>query len=116
EIDAERPVVDFERALDEGAPIVHPELGTNLGAEMAFPVAPELETLLQGDNVVRRTFRQQRHTPVPMETRGIVVAYEAAGGELHAWMSTQNPHEVKHAISRVAGVPSHLVRVEARDV
>ena len=116
EIDAEPAVVDFEHALDDGAPIVHPELGTNLGAEMAFPVAPELEAVLQGDHVVRRTFRQQRHTPVPMETRGIVVAYEPAGGELHAWMSTQNPHEAKHAISRVAGVPSHLVRVEARDV
>ena len=37
-------------------------------------------------------------------------------GELHAWMSTQNPHEAKHAIARVTGVPSHLVRVDAHDV
>ncbi len=116
DIDGERAVVDAEHALDVDAPIVHPELGTNLGAEMAFPIAPELEAVLRGENVVRRTFRQQRHTPVPMETRGIVVAYDPAAGELHAWMSTQNPHEAKQAISRVTGVPSHLVRVEARDV
>ena len=116
DIDGEAAVIDVEHALDDGTPIVHPELGTNLGMEMAFPVGPELEALLQGDTAVHRTFRQQRHTPVPMETRGIVAAYEAAAGELHAWMSTQNPHEAKHAIARVAGVPSHLVRVQAHDV
>ena len=116
DIDDEPAVTDMEHALDEGVPIVHPELGTNLGAEMEFPISPELEALLQGEHVVRRTFRQQRHTPVPMETRGIVVEYEPAAGELHAWMSTQNPHEAKHAMSRITGVPSHLVRVEAHDV
>ncbi|HEV7524381.1 MAG TPA: xanthine dehydrogenase family protein molybdopterin-binding subunit [Acidimicrobiia bacterium] len=116
EIESEPAVIDVERALDADVPIVHPELGTNLGAEMAFPIAPELEALLQGENVVKRTFRQQRHTPVPMETRGVVVEYEPAAGELHAWMSTQNPHEAKHAMARVTGVPAHLVRVEGHDV
>jgi carbon-monoxide dehydrogenase large subunit len=116
EIDSDPAVIDVEHALDDGVPIVHPELGTNLGAEMAFPIAPELEAVLEGQNVVRRTFRQHRHTPVPMETRGIVVAYEPTVGELHAWMSTQNPHEAKQAMARVAGVPAHRVRVEAHDV
>ncbi len=60
---------------------MHPELDTNLGAEMALPVSPELQGLLDGDaaggvTVVRRTFRQQRQTNVPMETRGIVAEYE----------------------------------------
>jgi aerobic carbon-monoxide dehydrogenase large subunit len=58
EIDSEPAVVDAEHALDDDAPIVHPELGTNLGAEMAFPVAAELEAVLHGENVVRRTFRR----------------------------------------------------------
>jgi carbon-monoxide dehydrogenase large subunit len=116
DIDVDTAVVDVEQALDADAPLVHPELGTNLGAEMEFPIAPELQALLDGENVVRRTFRQQRHNPVPMETRGIVVEYEPTVGALHAWMSTQNPHEVKQAIARVTGVASHLVRVEAHDV
>ena len=37
EIDVEPAVIDVERALDDGMPIVHPELGTNLGGEMEFP-------------------------------------------------------------------------------
>jgi carbon-monoxide dehydrogenase large subunit len=116
DIEVEPAVIDLEHALDAGVPLVHPELGTNLGAEMEFPVAPELQALLDGAGAVKRTFRQQRHNPVPMETRGIVVEFEPTDGALHAWMSTQNPHEAKHALSRITGVPSHLVRVEARDV
>jgi carbon-monoxide dehydrogenase large subunit len=116
DIDGEPAVIDVEFALDEGIPIVHPELGTNLGAEMVFPISPELEAALAGDRVVRRTFRQHRHTPVPMEKRGVVVEYEPSVGELHAWMSTQNPHEAKQAMARVTGVPPHRVRVEGHDV
>ncbi|HWS47869.1 MAG TPA: xanthine dehydrogenase family protein molybdopterin-binding subunit [Acidimicrobiia bacterium] len=119
EIDPDRAVVDVERALDDDAPLVHPELDSNVGAEMAFPIAPELQALLDGPDaahVVRRSFRQHRHTPVPMETRGIVAQYAAASGELRVWMSTQNPHEAKHAIARVTGVPAHLVRVRGHDV
>jgi carbon-monoxide dehydrogenase large subunit len=118
DVEPEPAVVDVERALDEGMPVVHPELGSNLGAEMAFPIAPELQGLLDGGapHVVQRTFRQHRHTPTPMETRGIVAQYEPSAGEMRVWMSTQNPHEAKHAIARVAGVPPHLVRVQAHDV
>ena len=66
EIESEPAVIDVEHALDDGVPVVHPELGTNLGAEMEFPVAPELAgAAFEETNVVRRTFRQQRHTPGP---------------------------------------------------
>ena len=118
EIEPELAVIDPERALEPDAPLVHPERESNVGAEMAFPIAPELQACLDGDavHVVTRRFVQHRHTPVPMEARGIVAAYEPTSGELHAWMSTQNPHEAKQAIARVAGVPSHLVRVESPDV
>jgi carbon-monoxide dehydrogenase large subunit len=119
DIEPDTPVLDIQCALEDGAPLVHPELASNLGAEMAFPIAPELAALLRGEgaaHVVTRRFFQHRQTNVPMETRGIVVEYEPAGGALRAHLSTQNPHEAKLAISRVTGVPVHLVRVSAPDV
>jgi carbon-monoxide dehydrogenase large subunit len=120
EIEPEPAVVGIDAALADDAPSVHPELGSNFSAEMAFPIAPELQALLDGGSadahVVRRTITQQRQTNVPMEARGIVVDYNPASGAMHVHMSTQNPHEAKHAIARVAGVPPHLVRVSAPDV
>jgi carbon-monoxide dehydrogenase large subunit len=67
-------------------------------------------------HVVRETFRQHRQTPSPMETRGIVAIANPASTELHCHLSSQNPQEAKLAISRVTGVPEHLVRVSAHDV
>ena len=59
-------------ALADGAPLVHPELASNVGQDMPFPIAPELEALLRGDGddvrVVTHTIRHHRQTPVPMET------------------------------------------------
>jgi carbon-monoxide dehydrogenase large subunit len=117
ELDAQRPLLDPERVVDETVELVHPELGTNVADEVAFPVAPELEALLRdAPHVVTETFRQHRQTNVPMETRGIVASYAAASGEMLVWMSTQNPHEARLAISRVCGVPPHLVHVRGHDV
>ena len=120
DIEFETPVLDLEGALADGAPLVHSELRSNLAGEMAFPIAPDLQALLDGEGdevrVVRRRFRQQRQTNVPMETRGIVAEYDPAGGALHAHMSTQNPHEAKQAIARITGLAPHLVRVSAPDV
>lgn len=118
DVEPDAALVDVERAAGDGGPIVHPELGTNVGADVAFPVPPELEALLRGEGArtVTATFRQHRQTNVPMETRGIVAHYEPASGALRVWMSTQNPHEARMAISRVTGVPAHLVRVAGHDV
>jgi len=116
EIEPLPAIVDVERAVD--APDrVHPELGSNVGDDVPFPRSEALEAALRDSPlVVTETFRQHRQTNVPMETRGIVAAYDPASAELHAWMSTQNPHEARLAISRVTGLPANRIRVTARDV
>ncbi|MDQ1534052.1 MAG: aerobic carbon-monoxide dehydrogenase large subunit [Actinomycetota bacterium] len=117
ELDPQAAVVDFEAAAADTENIVHPEKGTNIAQEMAFPLDAAWETMAaEAAHVVTETFYQHRQTNVPMETRGIVADYDAASNALHAWMSTQNPHEVRAAIARVTGIPEHLVRVTARDV
>jgi aerobic carbon-monoxide dehydrogenase large subunit len=109
------PVLDLERALEDPEQRVFDELDTNMFAHMTFPVRPKLRAALESSpHVVRATFRQQRLANAPLETRGIVASYSF--GALRAWISTQNPHEARLAISRVTGVPEQHVRVTARDV
>ncbi|HEX4490241.1 MAG TPA: xanthine dehydrogenase family protein molybdopterin-binding subunit [Acidimicrobiia bacterium] len=117
DIDPLPAVLDFETAASDTVNLVHPEKGTNVAQEAEFPRdAAWDDVVVRAAHVVTETFYQHRQTNVPMETRGIVADYDAASGELHAWMSTQNPHEARIAISRVTGIPDHLVRVTARDV
>jgi aerobic carbon-monoxide dehydrogenase large subunit len=111
------PLLDLEQSAQDTDNLVFDVLGTNVSAEMTFPMRPKLrDALANAPHVIRATFRQHRQTNVPIETRGIVASYQPSSGEIRAWISTQNPHEAKLAISRVTGVPEQLVRVISRDV
>ncbi len=111
------PVVDFERAAADTENLVHPELGSNVASSMATPSDPALEeALAQAAHAVTETFYQQRQTPTPMETRGILAHWDRFAGELRVWMSSQNPHEVRRTCSRLLGVPENRIRVTQQDV
>jgi carbon-monoxide dehydrogenase large subunit len=111
------PVVDFELAAQDSVNLVHPELGSNIATTMATPPDPGLEdALANAAHVVTETFYQQRQTPTPMETRGIVSQWDRFSAELRVWMSSQNPHEVRRTCARILGVPENRIRVMQQDV
>ncbi|HXY92451.1 MAG TPA: xanthine dehydrogenase family protein molybdopterin-binding subunit [Acidimicrobiia bacterium] len=111
------PVVDYEAAIDDTEHIVHPELGTNIAAEISAAPDPELDRIFAAaPHVVTRTFRQHRYICVPMETRGIVVSWDRAEHSLAVWISHQNPHDVRAVLARALHVPENRVRVVQRDV
>jgi carbon-monoxide dehydrogenase large subunit len=116
DIDSLDAVVGFDAALADGAPLVHPEKGGNVGADTPVLIPGWDEIKAGAAHVVTATFHQHRQTNVPMETRGILASYDPASGDLRCWLSTQNPHEARAAIARCTGVPMHQIRVTARDV
>jgi carbon-monoxide dehydrogenase large subunit len=108
-------VVDYASA--EGAEAsVHEQTPGNVVGQMGGRPAPELEAVLESAPfVVTETFRQHMYAPVPMETRGLVVEWSAASGEMTMWASTQVPHELRLFCSRLLGVPEQRIRVVMRD-
>jgi carbon-monoxide dehydrogenase large subunit len=122
----ELPVVlDMEAALAEGAPLAHPELGTNENATWEFDSAAagtgeDAEALIQAARsdpdsiVIERRFRQQRLIPAFMEPRSVVV--DPTGEQITVWTSTQVPHFVRIFMALVTGVPESKIRVIAPDV
>jgi len=109
------PVVDYEQAA--GSPdLVHPELGTNLGASGSGP-DPALALVFESAHlVVTETFHQQRQCNMPIETRGLVAHWQRHAGRLDLWASTQSPHELAFTASRILGIGEHQVRVHMGDV
>ena len=115
--EARTPIVDYRAAGEEGAPVVHAELGTNLVAEMASPPDPALEAAFAGsDHVFKETIKSHRYAAVPMETRGFVASWNKAGGELTVHMAGQAPHVARAYFALSLGLPEHAVRVIQRDV
>jgi aerobic carbon-monoxide dehydrogenase large subunit len=116
-VDPHEAVVDAERALDDGAPLVHPESGSNLlyelpgGDTAAFDAA-----VASAPVVVSETFRQHRYTTVPLETRGILASWEPSTEELTVWISTQGPHGTRSQLARLLGIDDSHIRVVMPDV
>jgi carbon-monoxide dehydrogenase large subunit len=106
-------VLDPEGAVAEGAPLLWPEIGTNIAH--TFEHAWDQDVLAGSDVVVRRRIVNQRLAPVPMETNGIIVVPEE-GGAYTVWVSSQVPFDVRNDVAELLGVDKKHVRAIAPDV
>jgi len=110
------PVATIERALADGAPVVHEGWDDNVAVRFVVEKGDVEAALRDAAVVVRERFEIQRQAPLPLETRGALAAYDAGSGELTLWSSTQNSHPLRRAVSRVSGLELEQVRVIAPDV
>jgi carbon-monoxide dehydrogenase large subunit len=117
EIEPLPPILDVERALADGAPLVHPGTESNLYGAVPSSGATAVDELIEAAPVVlTETFRQHRYATVPMETRGILASWDAFSEELTVWISTQGPHGVRSLMARALGIDDSQVRVIMPDV
>ncbi|WP_433267802.1 xanthine dehydrogenase family protein molybdopterin-binding subunit [Actinosynnema sp. CS-041913] len=113
-------VLDMAAAVEPGADLVHPDLGTNKSATWVFDSAEAGtgadvdQAIADAEVVVERTFRQQRLIPAFMEPRSVVV--DPTPDSATMWSSTQVPHILRWMLSAVLGIPEHKLRVIAPDV
>ena len=117
DIAAEVPTIDPVRSAEPSAPVVHPEMQTNVYNEIPAAGNPALaEVLASAPVVLTETFRQHRYATVPMETRGLLADWDTRREQLTVWISTQGPHSVRSQMARVLGVDDSQVRVIMPDV
>ncbi len=101
-------VVSVEAALADDAPRLYDDWPDN--KLMDLPVTePEVDRVFAEYDVVRTTFRMQRQSPSPMETRGIVADYQ--NGRLTVWASAQSPHILRSTLAMMLGLREASIRV-----
>jgi carbon-monoxide dehydrogenase large subunit len=109
------PVVDYVTA-PERDDLVHAASARNIAGELGGGARDQVDAAVAAaPHVVQETIYQQAYAAVPIETRGLVVEWVAATGEMTIWAATQSPHEVRALCSRLLDVPEHRVRVVMRD-
>ncbi len=117
EIEPDEPIIDPLSARDPDAPRVHAELESNLYSSIPAGNAPDVDAVIAAAPFqLTETFRQHRYLTVPMETRGIIAAWDPRREELEVWISTQGPHGVRAQMARALGVDDAQVRVRMPDV
>jgi carbon-monoxide dehydrogenase large subunit len=109
-------VVDMEAALEDGAPLVHSDKGTNACYTAAVTNGDIDEAFDGAHKVVTRRFINQRLIPTAIEPRAVVCAPISAAGEFTLYSATQVPHILRLMLALTTGVPESKVRVVAPDV
>jgi len=108
-------VAAVEKALEDGAPLVHEDLGTNECYVWKLDAGDVDAAIASADVVVTRRYFQPRLIPNAIETRG-VLAQVGPTGEITLWSATQVPHILRFALQLVLGTPESKIRVIAPDV
>jgi len=111
----EDPVVSIADAK-AGTP-VHPDMQSNVAAEMGSPEPEEgLAALLDSaPHQLTHRLKHQRIVHAPMEPRGVVAKPEGAE-ELLIHIACQSPHLAARWFSTALGLPEGAIRVVAKDV
>ncbi len=109
-------VVDPEKALAEGAPLLHDDVPGNLSCAIVYETEGFADAVAGADVVVEQRIVNQRVLAAPIEPRGVVAQYVPARGEVTLYTSTQVPHFVRTFVAIVNGVSEAKVRVVAPDV
>jgi aerobic carbon-monoxide dehydrogenase large subunit len=109
------PVADAEQALAPGAGCIH-DSGTNVADTLLMETGQPAQALAGAAIRIRHRFRIQRHSGVPLETRGLVASYDSASGLLTVWGPTKVPHFNRQVLADLLGVPPRRVRFVEPDV
>jgi len=103
-------VMDPERALEPDAAPVHPAHGTNELVRREFVWGDVDDDFEAADGSVSLRVRWNRNSTVPLETFGVVAAWDRGRDVLDVWASIQMP-QFPEQIAGSLGIPLNHVRV-----
>jgi CO/xanthine dehydrogenase Mo-binding subunit len=101
---------DARRAVEPDAPTLHEAIGGNVVATLDTRRGDAEAALAGAHTRVRERFAVQRHTGVPMETRGLTAALEAGTGVLRLWGVAKVPHFNRRVLADLLGYAEHLIQ------
>jgi len=111
-------VVDPAKAIEAGAPQLHPEAKNNLIYDWELGDGGAVDAAIAGAaHVTKLDIVNNRLVPNAIEPRAALGVYDPAEDHYTLWTTSQNPHVARLVISAFYNVaPEHKLRVIAPDV
>jgi aerobic carbon-monoxide dehydrogenase large subunit len=105
-------VTDPERALETDAPLLFPDLGSNV--VLLLRQGRDDDPFEDAELIVRGRFLNQRVAPVPLEVNGALAMPD--GGGLTLWLPCQATHFSRSVIAKAIQVEEETIRVRTAAV
>ncbi len=115
EYDPLPPVPDVQTALDPDTPSLHPSSGDNEICLLEVTKGSVEDELASAPNVLEEDFSIQRHTGIPLETRGLLAEYPDRG-RLTVYGVTKVIHFNRRVLSHLLGMDEDRIHMVETDV
>jgi 2-furoyl-CoA dehydrogenase large subunit len=110
-------VVDPERALEPGAPLLHEEVGSNLACHRKLSYGDPDRAFREADVIIRERFRFPKYSSTPIETYGVIAAYDRSSGVLTVWSNFMGPFVMHSLVARALNLAENRLRfIAAPDI
>lgn len=109
-------VTEVNAAMSGKAAVLHDSAPCNVAARWTQSTGDVDAAFQQADRIIADTFRMQRYSGVPMETRGILAARNALTGDLTIWPSGQWPYVQRDLTAAHLGLDESQIHVIHPDV
>jgi carbon-monoxide dehydrogenase large subunit len=106
-------VVDLEKALEENAPLVHDDLGSNVAAHVIQHRGAYVDARKDADLILKRRLRYDHGAAAAMENRGVVAHWDPRAARLSVWDTTQAPIPIRNGLADMLDLGEHQVHVIA---
>jgi 2-furoyl-CoA dehydrogenase large subunit len=104
-------VVDVERALEPGAPVLHEAVGSNLAGHRRLVYGDPDRAFAEAEIIIRERFRYPKYSSTPIETYGVIARWDPVEGAYTLWANFMGPFIMHPLTARVLGVPENKLRV-----
>ena len=116
EIEELPAVVDMLAAVRPEAPLIRPEWGDNLYVTRLNEYGDVEAARRSAAVTVTREYRMNRQSPVPLEGRAILAAWNERLEELTVWTGSQSPHQMRVGLAQVLGLEERKLRIVSPDM
>ncbi len=106
-------VVDMEKALETGAPLIHDDLESNLAARVVQQRGDYQRAHRQAHTIISRRFVYDRGSAMPIEPRAVAAAWDPLARRLTVWDTTQAPIPIRNGLAKLLHLSESQVRVVA---
>ena len=113
EIEPIDAVVDLEKGLAPGAPLIHEHLQSNVAAHVVQRKGDYARAKKEAGVIIRRRFHYDRGVSAAIENRAVAVDWNAKSEEMTIWDTTQAPIPIRNGLAAMLGLLESQVHVIA---
>ncbi|MEC7973142.1 MAG: xanthine dehydrogenase family protein molybdopterin-binding subunit [Pseudomonadota bacterium] len=104
-------VTDPLEALNDGAPVLHERVGSNLLHDRNFVYGDPDTAFEKADRIIQIDWRYPKQSATPMETFGVIAHFEQQPNRYTVWSNFQGPYILHPIMARSLRVSGNFLRL-----